>query len=96
MAVDGLTRYLKRRGVPARLVTPVVAVWPSSDRGRLSVALLAMDGCRVIRGERLERAVRRAVGSAPADPEIVDALRRLLNAPSGRRRNTVLAAPRHR
>ena len=50
MAVDGLTRYLKGRGVRARLVTPVVAVWPSSDRGRLSVALLGMDGCRVVRG----------------------------------------------
>ena len=83
MAVDGLTRYLRGRGVRARLVTPVVAVWPSSDRGRLSVALLGMDGCRVVRGERLARAVRRAVRLRPADPEIVEALRRLLNAPRG-------------
>ena len=96
MAVDGLTRYLKGRGVRARLVTPVMAVWPSSDRGRLSVALLAMGGCRVVRGERLARAVRRAVGLRPADPEIVDALRRLLNSPGGRRASTVLSAPRRR
>ena len=80
MAVDALTRYLKRRGVQARLATPVIAVWPSSDRGRLSVTLLAMDGCRVVRGERLAGTVRRAVGVRPADPEIVEALRRLLNA----------------
>lgn len=96
MAVNGLTGYLKGRGARARLVTPVVAVWPSSDRGRLSVALLGMDGCRVIRGERLARAVRRSVGLRPADPEIVDALRRLLNAKSGRSRKPAPAASRHR
>ncbi len=96
MAVDGLTRYLKRRGVQTRLVTPVVAVWPSSDRGRLSVSLLRMDGCGVVHGERLERAVRRAVGLRPADPDVVNALRRLLNAPRGRPRSSVLSAPRHR
>ena len=96
MAVDGLTRYLKRRKVAARLVTPLIAVWPSSDRVRLSVALLGMDGCRVVHGERLGRTVRRAVGLRPADPEIVDALRRLLNSPGGRQRSAVLAALRHR
>jgi hypothetical protein len=96
MAVDALTRYLKRRGVQARLATPVIAVWPSSDRGRLSVTLLAMDGCRVVRGERLAGTVRRAVGVRPADPEIVEALRRLLNAHSTRPRSAVLAAPPHR
>ena len=96
MAVDGLTRYLKGRGVRARLVTPVVAVWPSSDRGQLSVALLGMDGCRVVRGARLAPAVRRSVGLRPADPDIVDALRRLLNAPTGRSPRRVTTAQRHR
>ena len=96
MAVDGLTRYFRNRGLRARLVTPVVAVWPSSDRGRLSVALLGMGGCRVSRGEQLAREVRRAVGLRPADPEIVDALRRLLNAPSGRSPRRVPAASRRR
>ena len=95
MAVDGLTGYLRGRGVRARLVTPVVAVWPSSDRGRLSVALLGMGGCRVIRGERLASAVRRAVGLRPADPEIVKALCRLLNTPARRSRNTAPPS-RHR
>lgn len=28
-------------------MTPVVAVLPSSDTGRLSMSLLRMDGCRV-------------------------------------------------
>jgi len=97
MAVDGLERFLRGRGVRARPMTPVVVVWPSSGRGRLSVALLGMSGCRVVRGDRLPRAVRRAVRLQPADPAIVDALRRLLNTPAaGRSRNTVLAAPRHR
>ena len=96
MAVDGVNRYLKGRGVRARLVTPVVAVWPSSTNGRLSVALLGMEGCRVIKGHRLARAVRRSVGSRPADPDIVDALRRLLNAPSGRSPRRVTAQSRHR
>jgi len=96
MAVDGLTGYLRGRGVRARLMTPVVAVWPSSDRGRLSVALLSMAGCRVIRGEHLGRAVRRAVGLRPADPDIVDALRRLLNVPAGRPRKPNPSAPRLR
>jgi len=96
MAVGGLTRYLKGRGVRARLVTPVVVVWPSSNRGRLSVLLLGMDGCRVIRGEALARAVRRAIGYRPAHPEIVDALRRLLNAPSTRSWKSVPSASRLR
>lgn len=96
MAVDGLTRYLKGRGVGARLVRPAVAVWPSSDRGRLSVELLGMDGCRVVRGERLARAVRRSVGLRSADPVIVDALRRLLNAPQHRPKYADPAAPRRR
>jgi hypothetical protein len=79
MAVNALTGYLRGRGLRASLVTPVVAVWPSSTRGRLSVALLGMDGCRPVRGEQLARVVRRAVGLRTADPEVVAALARLLN-----------------
>jgi hypothetical protein len=96
IAVDGLNRYFKGRGVRALLVTPVGVVWPSSDRGRLSVALLGMDGCRVIRGPQLARAVRRSIRLRPANPDIVEALRRLLNAPSGRSPRRVPAAQRHR
>jgi hypothetical protein len=96
MAVDGLERYLRGRGVRARVVTPVVAVWPSSGRGQLSVALLGMSGCRVVRGDRLAWAVRGAVRLRPADPAIVDALRRLLNTTNGITQNSVLSAPRHR
>jgi hypothetical protein len=79
MARQALTGYLRGRGVRARLVTPVVAVWPSSSGGRISVALLGMDGCRPVRGECLTRVVRRSVGLRPADPGVVAALTRLLN-----------------
>ena len=79
MAHQALTGYLRGRGVKARLVTPVVAVWSSSSGGRISVTLLGMDGCRPVRGKRLTRAVRRSVGLHPADPEVVAALARLVN-----------------
>ncbi|HEY5117254.1 MAG TPA: nuclease-related domain-containing protein [Nakamurella sp.] len=85
MAVNAVTGYLRGRGVRASLVTPVVAVWPSSTRGRLSVALLGMEGCHPVRGEQLARVVRRAVGLRTADQEVVAALARLLNpGPSAR------------
>jgi len=79
MAHQALNGYLRGRGVKARLVTPVVVVWPTSASGRVSVALLGMDGCRPVLGERLARVVRRSVGLHAADFEVVAALARLVN-----------------
>ena len=52
MAFDSLTRYLRGRGVQARMVKPGVAVWPSTAGGKISVALLRMDVCRPVSDER--------------------------------------------
>jgi hypothetical protein len=79
MAHQALTGYLRGRGVRAGLVTPIVAVWPSTAGMRISVSLLGMDGCRPVLGARLATVVRRSVGLRPADPGVVAALTRLVN-----------------
>lgn len=71
LAHDSISRYLAGRGLRARMPTPLVAVWPSSKKGALSVRWLRMDGCRPILAEKLPR--------KPADQRIVAALAALVN-----------------
>lgn len=80
MAFDSIGRYLSGRGIHARLLDPVVCVWPSSSRGRLLLALLRMDRAWPIHAERLGRVVSRLLPRGQARPELVRALSQLLPA----------------
>lgn len=72
---SSLKRYL---GDAATVVTPLVAVWPSSKKGDLTLWALRMPGARAIRADRLSRVARRNLPKRPADPAIVAALARLV------------------
>jgi hypothetical protein len=79
MARGSISRYIAGRGLRARMPTPLVAVWPSSKKGTLSVRWLRMDGCRPILAGKLLSAVLRALPRKPADHRIVAALATLVN-----------------
>lgn len=89
MASQGISGLLASSGVNANIVTPVVAVWPSSDKAKLSLWALKFPGARVIRADQLagRAGVGAVLSSKPwkkwaedtADPAIVNALLPLLN-----------------
>lgn len=83
MARESIGRFLDRRGVPAIMPVPVVAVWASKRSGRASVRFLRMTGCHPIRAQALPRQVRRLVPRRPADRTLVQALSELVARPSG-------------
>jgi hypothetical protein len=64
-------------GDRATVITPLLAVWPSSRKGDVTLWALRIPGARAIRGTRLARRVKRALPNKPADPQIVMALARL-------------------
>lgn len=71
---------------PPRVVTPVVAVWPSRT-GNLALALLRVPSARVISADTLPRLLTRfAWLRRPADEAIVDALVPLVASLPGRNR----------
>jgi len=71
---SSLVRYL---GSSANVVTPLVAVWPSSKKADLTLWALRMPGARAIRAARLARVARRSLPNRAADPALVMALARL-------------------
>ena len=73
MARDKIAAYLRRRGLPARVQTPIVAVWSSRPDRPVRLAV-AGTGLRVRRAGALTRILPRR----PADPAITQALARLL------------------
>lgn len=79
MAREAIERYLLARGITARFAVPVLIVWPSSTKGRVSTTLLTVPGARVLTGEQFSRKVARTCGAKPADPRIVAALALLVN-----------------
>ncbi len=94
LAFDSIGRFLANRGVDAEMLEPLVAVWPSSRTGRVSVSWLKMDRCRAVDAAALPRLVRRALPRRPADPALVAALVDLLTAdrPAGPARGSVPAS----
>ncbi|WP_162458264.1 nuclease-related domain-containing protein [Pseudactinotalea terrae] len=77
MAVDKVRTHLEANGVQARVLTPLVVIWPSSKRGTVRTLFLRIPCARVIAGDSLARAV--GTGRA-ADPQVVAALAKLLPA----------------
>jgi len=79
MAYDTITRYLHGRGINANITRPVVVVFSSSQRARLTVWMLQFPGARAMTGDAFGRRARGLVGKRGADPVIVAALAELLN-----------------
>lgn len=76
MAHKAFTSFL---GPRARLVQPIVVVWPSRVRGKVSVWAATFPGATLVLGHRLDRAARRSLPvRRVADPMIVAALRSLV------------------
>ena len=78
MARDRIARMLASRGIAATVLTPLVAVWPSSPTGTVSVRWLRMHGCTPIAANALPRRIRRIIGNHPADPRVLNALTELV------------------
>ena len=74
MARDRIARLLNARGITATVGIPLVAVWPSSPTGTVSVRWLRMHGCTPITAEALPRRIRRMIGNRPPDPRVLNAL----------------------
>lgn len=70
-------RHLMRAGLPVRMPTPVIAVWPSSRDASVSMWALRCDGVRYLPATGLSKIVRPLMRK-PADPKIVEALYPLL------------------
>jgi hypothetical protein len=78
MARDRIARYLAGLGVHAMVLTPLVAVWPSSASARVNVRWLRMNQCRALPAERLPARVARIAGNNPPDPQVLAVLRELV------------------
>lgn len=76
LASERISTMLERRGTPAVLERPLVAVW--ATRGRVSLRWAQMPGGDLIEGRSLGRRAARFLDE-PADRRIVDALSRLVN-----------------
>lgn len=70
-----LQSYLGRRTV---VEEPVLVVWPSSKRKPLWLWAWKPDKVSRVSGRRLRRLLERSVPTTPADPWVVERLRRLL------------------
>lgn len=79
MAHDTIGRFLTQRGAQHQMLTPLVAIWPSSSKGSVSTQLLRMDRCRPVSAARIASLSRKLAGKAAADPAIVAALSDLVN-----------------
>ena len=75
MAVDKVRAHLEANGVKARVLTPLVVIWPSSKRGAVRTTFLRIPSARAIAGDSLARVVG---SSKNADPQVVAALGKLL------------------
>lgn len=87
MAAESLTRFLTGRRLAVQVRTPLVVVWPSSQRRPTSLWALSVPGAKVASGAAFTRRSRRLFGAGPAsvrrgvrgaDPHVVAALRELL------------------
>lgn len=80
MAVDILSQHLRVNGIRAVFATPLLVVWPSNDSKPLTLGLLRSPGARAIAGPLLAARLGSLVGTKPADPAIVAALRTLVHS----------------
>ena len=78
MGAEAIERFLAGRHIDAKIVLPLVAVWPSSQHGRSHFWAMRFPGARVIRAETLARRVGKFVGK-PANALLVATLAELLN-----------------
>ena len=79
MAVEAITRFLARHQVSAEIVTPLLVVWPSSERSRTDLWAMASPGARVVSGARFAAKAHRLVGTRPANPYLASTLSSLVN-----------------
>lgn len=89
MAVTMLGGYLRSTGATVD-PHPLIIVWPANARKQLRMwAWMSSNGTVPVHGDRLEQVIRSKHLKRPANPEIVDALSRLLvtRSASGRRRD---------
>ncbi len=90
MALESITRFLGAHHVRARVLTPLLVVWPSSEKVNLHLWAMRSPSARVVDSARFTAQAHRLVGTKPADPSIVQALSVLVNSPQ--RRNLGAAA----
>lgn len=75
MAHQDIERHL---GARAKVVRPLVVVWPSNSKKKLSMWAAQMPGGRLVTDAQLRREVGKFAQGGAADPEIVAQLKRLL------------------
>ena len=78
MAAEALKGHLGRTGLRFDLRTPLLVVWPSNQRGQLSLSLLRSPGANAVSGAAFTSDAARLVGFAPADQKIVTAFKQLI------------------
>lgn len=86
MASAALARYLvprTRGGVT--VATPLLVVWPSSERSTTHLWAMSSPGANVIGSAKFTARAHRMVGTKPADPDLVQALLPLVNGLQARR-----------
>lgn len=89
MAREHVDRFLQGRGITASFATPVLAIWPSSDRKPIKVGWLSIPGAKAMTGEQFTRYAEKTFapgsrlrrGGTSADPRIVETLAALLVTP---------------
>lgn len=77
MAVNGISAYLRDRGLKFRIGQPLLIVWPSNRSKTLNLTFLRSPGAKSVTGDRFKLAARAFVGGRPADPALLAALAEL-------------------
>lgn len=76
MIQDRLAPYL-----PGYLIRrPVLAIWSSKDSARVRTGLLTVPGADAIRGESLERRIKKVVPDLPPEPGLTEKMTALLRS----------------
>jgi hypothetical protein len=91
MAVKAITGYLTSRDLAVRLATPLVVVWPSSERAAMHLWAMSSPGARVVSGRHFAARAHRLLDTKPADAALVIALTSLVIGAT-RMRDTLPAA----
>lgn len=86
---QALVAMFSSAGLDVIVEEPILFVWSSSKRSKLSTRFLKVPGARVISDDRIEKACERNFGTRllgggkPADQAVVNQLRTLLISPQG-------------
>lgn len=74
MAVQAIANHLAGRRIGATIATPLLVVWPSSERTPMRLWAMRSPGARVVTSAKFAAETHRLLGGKPADPAIVAAL----------------------